>query len=141
MAYIAQSDLAARLTQQELIELTDDAGTGEVNQQVLTSIIEQASSLIDTYTGGRYQLPLAVSEQVRGLALDIATYLLFLRRRRIAAEVQLAYDNAIALLRDVAAGRASLAQPAQPQQSEMDVKVRDHIGDPELFDDTKTEGF
>jgi len=142
VAYIVQADVVPRrLTEKELVELTDDAGTGEVDSTVVAQILNEASGKIDSYVAGKYTLPLAVTEQVKGLAVDIAAFLLFQRRRRMQPEIQTAYEEAMKFLKDVSAGRATLDQAALLQRSEMDVKKRDHTTDPEAFDNTKLEGF
>ncbi len=142
MAYAAQADLVpARLSQQELIELTDDANEGIVNATVVTAILDRASSVLDSYARGRHDLPLIVSEQVKGLTLDIAVFFLFERRRRVQEEVAASYDRAISFLRDVSNGKASLDQPTKTQTSYGAVKTRDHTTDPETFDPNKMENF
>jgi phage virion morphogenesis protein len=64
---------------------------------------------------------------VKGLTLDIGVYKLFLRRRRVTADIEKAYENAIAFLRDVAAGKAGLDQPvgATPQSGSGNVVATD----------------
>lgn len=142
MAYITQADIVPRrLASKELIELTDDAKTGEVDAVLVTDICAEASGLVDSFAGGRYTLPLTVTEQIKSLAIDIAVYKLFLRRRRMTDEVKLANEDAMKLLRAVADGDASLDQAAKAQSSEMDVKTKDHITEPDVFDDLKTEAF
>jgi len=126
---------------QELIELTDDLKTGEVDAALVTDICAEASGVVDSYCRGKYVLPLTVSEQVKGLALDIAVALLFQRRRRSNEDVNMVHDRAISFLKDVAAGRASLDQSGKVQASEMDVVTKDHTTDPDVFDDLKLEGF
>lgn len=142
MAYIAQSDLVPRrLTQQELVELTDDGKTGEVDAAVVAAVLDEASAKLDAYSRGRHALPLVASEQVKGIALDVAVFLLFLRRRRVSAEIEAGYDRALSFLRDIAAGKASFDQPGKAQVAGQAVKIRDHAADPETFDKTKTEAF
>lgn len=141
MAYATQADLVPRrLANQELIELTNDAGGTIVVDSVVTGILTEASAKVDSYCGQRYTIPLQTSEQVKGLTLDIAVHLLFQRRRRQPEEVVRAYDNAIAFLRDVAAGRASLDQPtgATPQAGSGDVKKTEVE---EKFSDTNLQGY
>ena len=93
----------------------------------------------------RYITPLQQSDDVKALTLDIAVYILFSRRRetQITETVQQRFDQAIGFLKDIAAARASLDQPAtsvQPQTS---------LGGPEIsnkdrnmqFSDRNLEGF
>ncbi len=143
MAYSTQSDLLNRITQQELVELTDDAGSGTVDAAKVTAAIVAADATIDAYAGARYTLPLAQSEQVKNLSMDLAIYELEKRRRRIREDTQTAYGQAMALLRDVARGQATLAQPSKPQGTELDVETPDRTEQKDKFAFSKdnTEGF
>jgi len=138
MPYIAQDDLVpARLSEKELIELTDDDGAGEVNADVVTAAIDRAGATLDSYAGTIYALPLVVSEQIKGLALDLAVYYLFARRRRVPEELQTIYDRAISFLRDVSTGKVSLDQPGKTQTSGTGAATKDHESSPDVFDDNK----
>ncbi|MGH9580723.1 MAG: gp436 family protein [Terriglobales bacterium] len=113
MQYAAQSDLSPRrLTAKELIELTDDSGSGQVDAATVSDVLTEASATVDSYAAQRYQVPLQLSEQVKGMTLDIAVYKLFQRRRRVAEDVRRAYEDALAFLKLVAEGKAALDQPA-----------------------------
>src|SRR4051812_38800472 len=102
MSYAVQADLVPRrLTQQELVQLTNDSGENTVDATNVAAILTEASAVVDSYCRERYTLPLQSSEQVKGLTLDIGVYKLFLRRRRVTADIEKAYENAIAFLRDV----------------------------------------
>jgi phage gp36-like protein len=146
MAYAAQSDLVPlRLTQKDLVELTDDAGSGQVNAAIVTAALEEASGRVESYCRARYATPLQQSDSVKALTLDIAVYVLFSRRRetRISDTVQSRFDQAIAFLKDIASAKASLDQPATAQtpQSSMagpEVSDKDHHL---RFSDRKIEGF
>lgn len=146
MAYAAQSDLCPlRLTNAELIQLTDDANSGEVNTAIVSAALEEASGKVDSYCRARYVTPLQVGDDVKGLTLDIAVYLLFSRRRnaKMTETIRERFDDAIAFLKDVAAAKASLDQPvsqevpqasiAGPQISERDRHLR--------FNERNIEGF
>jgi phage gp36-like protein len=128
LGYAVQADLVPRrLTQQELVQLTNDSGENTVDAANVTAILTEASAVVDSYCRERYTLPLQSSEQVKGLTLDIGVYKLFLRRRRVTADIEKAYENAIAFLRDVAAGKAGLDQPvgATPQSGSGNVVATD----------------
>jgi phage gp36-like protein len=69
---------------QDLIDLTDDANTGSMNEAIVTQYISDASELIDDYLRGRYDLPFAPAP---GLLLricrSITLYNLYSRRIRL----------------------------------------------------------
>ncbi len=143
MAYIVQADLVpARIPQKEIVELTADQGT-EVDTAVLDEILNRASGTIDSYAGGHYDLPLAVSQQVKDLALDLAEFYLFDRRRRVPDSTQKKYDAAIRFLQRVQDGKGSLEQPGKTQTVASEVVTKDHT-DPEqqdVFDDEKLRDY
>jgi phage gp36-like protein len=132
MAYATQDDLCPlRMTEKDLTELTDDTFTGDINTDIVTAALQEASGLVDSYCRARYQTPLQADDNIVSLTLDIAVYILFKRRRqnKISETVQSAYTTAMGFLKDVAAARASLDQPsggspqataAGPEHSEKD---------------------
>jgi phage gp36-like protein len=123
MPYAAISDLVPlRLTQAELVQLTDDNNTQQVNEATVNAALEEASGRVESYCRSRYVTPLQPSDDVKGMTLDIAVYLLFSRRRNFKSSetVRTRYEDAITFLKDISAGRASLDQPATqalPQSS------------------------
>lgn len=147
MAYAQQSDLVPlRITQTELVQLTCDDNTATVNAVVVSAALDEASGTVDSYCRSRYVTPLQPSDMVKARTLDIAVYLLFSRRRGGLQPTELVrqrYDDAIAFLKDVAACRASLDQPAGVQSAQTS------IGGPEiserdrrlLFSEHNIEGF
>lgn len=155
MAYAAQSDLVPlRMSQKDLTELTDDDFTGQVNVAIVTAALEEASGRVDSYCRGRYVTPLQVGDDVKSLTLDIAMYLLFTRRRetRITDTVQERFNQAIAFLKDISAGKASLDQPvtqtaAQSSLAGPELGARDQASvssaDPQsyAFSNEKIQGF
>ncbi len=128
MPYSTQADLLNQLTEAELIQLTDDAGSGAINAAKVTRAIADADALIDSYAIGTYDLPLVVTDRVRALSVNLAIYELEKRRRRIRDDTRQAYGDARAFLKDVAAGKASLAGKvggvATKQGTSQDFKVQ-----------------
>lgn len=101
MAYAAQTDLEAAFTAQEIAQLT--AGGRDVTQ-ALTAASEEA----DSYLATRYAVPLSVPppEHLVQATCDIARYRLY--AGAADQEVQNRYEQAVAWLKDVSAGRALL---------------------------------
>ena len=134
MPYATQDDLVPlRLTQKDLIELTDDDDTGMVNTAIVTAALEEASGRVESYCRARYVTPLQPSDDVKALTLDIAIYLLFSRRRETPTSdtVQQRFDQAIAFLKDISNAKASLDQPvtATAQQGSLvspEISRKDH---------------
>jgi phage gp36-like protein len=141
MSYAAKADLSPRrISAAELVQLTDDTNSGSTNDQVVTDVLNEASAMIDSYCRNRYTVPLQSSDQVKGLCLTIAEYLLYLRRKRVKPDVRQSYEDAISFLKDVSMGKAGLDQPinATPQSGGGDVQSTEV---PEKFSDDNLAGF
>jgi len=76
MSYCTKQDLIDEGWEAELIQLTDQDGTGQIDDVTLGKSIARADSVINRYLGGRTDLPLLASEVV-DLACDIARYFLY----------------------------------------------------------------
>jgi len=115
MTYATQSDLETRFRNQELIELTDEASTGEIDAAAMAVVLADTDAEINGYLASRYSLPLTqTSPELVRLACDIARYRLY--DTNATEQVKARYDDAIRKLRDVSAGKASLGidEASQP---------------------------
>ena len=144
MDYCAAADLAERLSNNELIQLTDDANTGVANQDLIARAISAAQDTIDGYLRGRYTVPLvSVPGIVKSIATDLAAYSLFKRRNQLQVNEakELMYKKAMAQLKDIQAGiilletAAGAALPPKPL-----MKSNKRPSD-KIFDKQKLEGF
>jgi phage gp36-like protein len=100
MAYCSTSDLIKRIPEQELIQLTDDAGAGVINAGIVTAAVAAADGKIDSYIRNIYTVPLAsVPELVKQISIDLALFNLFTRRFQtgdIPQAVVLRHNDALA---------------------------------------------
>ncbi len=108
MTYATQQNLIDRFGEDELIQLTDRASRGDIDATVISRALGDADATINGYLAARYTLPLEapLPEILERLACDIARYALF--DDQVTEIVEKRYKDAIALLRDVSAGRAEL---------------------------------
>lgn len=140
MAYASDDDLGNRLTQQKLIDLTDLQNTGSIDTDVSTAALSFASAMIDSYCGGRYALPLEPSDQVVDICVNLAIYKLYEGRQLdIPDTVEKANDRAMAFLKDVSTGKATLNQAGVPQTTELNVVRPDP--NRQTFADKKLKAF
>jgi phage gp36-like protein len=143
MPYATQAQLVPlRMTQTELVQLTDDDNSGVVDTDVVNAALEEASGTVESYCRARYATPLQTSDVVTARTLDITVYLLFSRRRsfKVSETVRQRYEDAIAFLKDVASGRVQLDQPvsATPQTSMQGPQIGDR---PHIFGEKNTQGY
>lgn len=108
--YSTIEDLKKYMPERTLIELTDDAQTGEVDEEIANDVIEQADSLIDTYMRGRYPADMGSSEVpefIQNLSTKIAAYNLFRRAlsTTVPDPVSVEYKNSIQMLKDIQSGK------------------------------------
>jgi phage gp36-like protein len=139
--YISIPDIRGRITDAKLIQLTDFNSIGAVDESKITECIASACGMLDSYCGGRYSLPLTVTAQIKDAAIAIAIYKLHSLRQIAPEKVRTEYEDAISYLRDVAAGKATLDQAAVSQVISSGVVTRNHDTNPEVFDNTRLEGF
>lgn len=143
MPYSTQTDLEEQISQAELIELTDDAGSGAVDATAVARAIADADAEIDSYCGSRYTMPFSpVPVIIRKFSVDMAIYNLFSRRSvlKVPEERQKRYDNAIRFFRDLAKGMISLGAdaPAEPGDG---LPQATRTKDDRIFTRDKMSGF
>ncbi|MRR15697.1 MAG: DUF1320 domain-containing protein [Deltaproteobacteria bacterium] len=112
--YCSQADITAAISEDVLIQLTDDDNAGVINQASVTAAIAQADAEIDGYCGARYTVPfVTVPAVVKALSIEIAVYYLY-KRRTVPEKIEKAYDKAIAKLKDISRGLLSLGVADPP---------------------------
>ena len=109
--YCTLDDLKQDISEQELMQLTDDERLGAVNEGRINTAAGNASELIDGFLRGRYNLPLdPVPAIVKTIAKEITIYRLFLRKKRqsITKEMTDNYNAQIKLLEKIQKGEITL---------------------------------
>jgi len=120
MAYSLKTDILEQVSEAELVQLTDDAGAGSVDDAVVTRAIADADAEINSYCSARYTVPFSpVPVMIRKCSVDIAIYDLYARRPgTLPDERKSRYQDAVRFLRDVAASKANLGADAPAEASE-----------------------
>jgi phage gp36-like protein len=81
-AYTTQQAIQGNIHYNDLVALTDDTNSGQLNQAVLQQVIENASGVVDMFCANIYgnQIPFnPVPSSVASMTLTIACYMLFER--------------------------------------------------------------
>lgn len=120
MAYCTKTDILKKITDGELAMLTSE--TGVTDDTVVAECIAEADGEIDSYAGRQYVVPMSpVPDRVRNLSIDISIFKAAARRAfklgAINDSIRGLYDDAIAFLKDVAAGRAVIDGAVKPSQN------------------------
>lgn len=136
--YASLADLLARFREEELIQLTDDAGNGSIDEAKVAQALTSADATIDAHLAAAYQLPLA---RVPGILTDLGCAIARFNLYRDAPPelVGKNHDRAIATLRDIAKGIVKIDAGA-PEQEPRDGAVLMGDGEP-LFTRDKMKGF
>lgn len=107
MTYATAQDLIDRFGETELIELTDLSGSGALDATAIARALADADAEINGYLAGKYSLPLSNTPPILiKFAGDIARYQLY--DTRASEQVMQRYKDAIAFLKSVSNGTASL---------------------------------
>ena len=122
MPYATASDLIARFGEEELRQLADPQGTGTWDAGIVHQALADASAEMDAYLAQRYAVPVPASDLIVRICCDIARYRLW--EDRASDEVRSRYEDAVRMLRDIAAGRAALPGAAASASSPLMPEVR-----------------
>ncbi|WP_439526182.1 gp436 family protein [Roseovarius mucosus] len=110
MPYTTLEELTDRFGTPMLVSLTDraEAATGLIDADVVASALADTDALIDGYLKARYVLPLSDAQPlVAAIARDIAIYKL--HTYEPDAKITADYKQALASLKDIAAGTVQLS--------------------------------
>jgi phage gp36-like protein len=147
MSYCSLDDLQDKIPEDKLIQLTDDDGTGVINQPIIDKAVEDAEAEINSYAEQLYTLPFnPVPKIVRKLAVDITLYHLFSRRGFDSSDesadsiILKRYKDAVKFLENLAKGVVTIGAINQglPSTSAQPATIQ---GPPRMFNRRKMEGF
>ncbi|MGQ9650623.1 MAG: gp436 family protein [Phycisphaerae bacterium] len=114
MSYATNADIQERLGTATYIELTDDTGSGQPDEDKVTEARLAAEAEIDSYLGRRFAVPIDAGGQpvlaamLKRLTLDLAEYRLRMRRSPVAEDARLQCEAALLWLSRAASGEVAL---------------------------------
>lgn len=142
MSYCALDDIKLMIPEDNLIQLTDDSGSGIVDTDVVSQAIAYADELIDGYLRGRYTLPLTSTPNlIKKLSIDIAVYHIYSRRFEVAMPegMESRYKNALKLLEQIQKGAITLGSEAtEPENGNY---ATNKTSDDKVFDSDTLDTF
>lgn len=139
MNYCTLDDIKGHVPDRRLVELTDDLNPndeGSIVEAVVAKAIDEAATLVDAYIGKRYSLPLpSVPPVLRMVAVDLSIYNLYerLTEMNVTDGMKLRYNNAVALLKQIASGDLPLGLPEPEVPAQGFSAVSLVAGGPALF--------
>jgi phage gp36-like protein len=134
-------DIKLQIYEDELIRLTDEAGTGIIDATKVDTAIETAGVEIDAYLGEQYTLPLPTTLPIiTKLAVDLAIRNLYLLNAGgIPDSRETQAKNAIRMLEKISEGKLTLGV-GDPQAGSSDHGVH-IVSSPRVFSRDKLKGF
>jgi len=143
MPYCELADIIAVIPEQTVINLTDDAGIGELNPDRLDPAIADAGAEIDSYCALRYTVPFdPVPAIIRKCAVDITVYNLYSRCAESIPESRKdRYKNATDLLKNIAKGVITLGEVPAPPANVQSAAQPQVTGNPRLFTRDGLKGY
>jgi len=143
MAYSTLADIKNVVPEASIVQLTDDVGTGTVDQAKVDKAIADADELIDSFLRGQYATPLSpVPGVVNKLSVDIAVFNLYSRRpeAEMPETVLVRYREAVRLLERIQRGLALLGTPSEQSAESPQYKVSKTAED-KVFDGALLDKF
>jgi len=129
MAYTTRAEIEKKISEDTLIDLTDDNDTGSVNDNVMDQAIADADTEIDGYIAVVYSSVMPFSSTPRILqkySTDISVKNLYEHRKKVTDWAEKAYDSAIAFLKLAGQSKTSIGLdiPRDSQVKTDDVEIR-----------------
>lgn len=140
MPYATLADLIERAGEAEIRQVADRDRDGAIDADVIEAALQDADNLVNGYVATKYAVPLAsVPDLVRTWAVSIARYVL--HRNGAPDHVEQDYKDALAALKDVAAGRLTL--PVAPGEAALSPVSGTVMGShpPPVFTPDKLRGW
>ena len=131
--YCTQDDIISQISEEILIQLTDDDGVGEVDAARVSAAIVKSDAEINSYCGMKYSVPFTdVPIMIQAASVDIAIYNLYARRMGAGESEKERYRERISWLKDVAKGVATLGED-DPDGLPSEVNAPDIAGNSRIF--------
>lgn len=138
--YCTPQDIITAITEEKVIQLTDDDNVGVVNDVHVTQAITTADAEINGYCAVKYSVPfVTVPPIINGLSIEIAVYYLH-KRRTVPEKIEKAYDKAVARLKDISRGLLSLGIDPPPAASAGGAESNKTVND-RIFTRDTMKGF
>lgn len=109
MTYATQDDIVSFHGDRVLKVVADRNKDGTPEAATVTLALESATAEIDSYLRERYTVPLSTpGPMIKTICVDIAVYRMALSESSCTENMIKRYESALAWLKDIAAGKASL---------------------------------
>ncbi len=137
--YATVQDMKDRFEEAELIQLSDSAMLGEIDEAKINRAIDDATNEINGYLAKHYKLPMSpVPPVLVRFTCDIARFRLYLNRADMPEIVSKSYSDALAYFVNISKGIVALeAEGVAPKE---EATILTHFA-PRLTGRDKMGGF
>jgi phage gp36-like protein len=120
MAYCTRDNIEGKISNPDLIRLTDESGSGVVDYVKLDDAITEAEAEVDSYCAIRHTVPFQspIPSMVIKICKDIAVYNVWSLRNAVPDDCEDRYQRAVAYLKNVAKGIVELGGDATEELDE-----------------------
>lgn len=111
MGYCSIADIVAAVSNDDLVQLTNDNGGDTIATAKITSAIDYVDNMIDGYLRGRYNLPLtSTPDELKFLAIDFVIHRLYSLRTftPVPQNIEERYTEVKKRLYEIQSGKFSL---------------------------------
>lgn len=141
MPYCTLQDITSTIPSEDVLQLTDDNGTGVVDTAKVDETIAKADGLISAFIGGDVLNP--VPELIRQISVELSIYHLF--KRRFAANmpdsIEKGYSHAMDLLKQIQSGKLSIGTVATEQTAPSRHYKTNKASDDRLFGRSRLSSY
>lgn len=107
MPYCVLQDIIDVISEEIVVQLTDDDNQAAVDEDKVDKAITRADEMIDAHLRNRYDVPFSVvPELIHNVSTDLAIYYLYDRRLniQIPESIEKRYEKAIEILKSLQSG-------------------------------------
>lgn len=128
-----EQDLENAISDERLVDLTDDDRTGQVNMTAVNDAIRDACAEFDSYAGVKYAVPVAtVTDEIKRICKQLWICHLYERRPgTVPEDIEKLRERMTSTLKDIARGLKSLgvdpAPAAASQASSVNKTTNDRV--------------
>lgn len=141
MPYCTLTDITSTVTEDDVLQLTDDEGNGVVNTARVDEAITKSDGLILAFTGGI--VPDPVPEIIRQISVELSIYHLYKRRfaSNMPESIDKGYARSIDLLKQIQSGKISIGLKEADHAVASGQYATNKTSDDRLFGKTKLAGY
>lgn len=141
MSYCTLADITSTVTEDDVLQLTDDESNGAINTARVDEAIAKADGLILAFTGGNVLDP--VPEIIRQISVELSIYHLYKRRfaSNMPESIDKGYARSMDLLKQIQNGKISVGLQEADQSVASGQYKTNKTPDDRIFGSSVLKGY